>query len=197
MHGAARRYADIAGELADKQFPDLPGTPVRLVALALNDQALHLPGQLVGVAHRPPRAIGKRLEPFMLVAIEDLVAGLAGNPELPAHLAHALSLEKPSHKPKTFLHHRTLSPRHQHLPPQCEKCYPCVRYVLSPISQAAHLVFPIRAAYWVGPRSLLSHISAELTAGSIAKAQTASSPPKRTSAPKAVTRKRLSRLLGK
>ncbi len=28
-------------------------------------------------------------------------------------------------------------PRHQHLPPKGERCYPCVRYVLSPISQAA------------------------------------------------------------
>ena len=38
-------------------------------------------------------------------------------------------------KAQAFLHHRTLSPRHQHLPPNGEKCYPCVRYDLSPISQ--------------------------------------------------------------
>src|SRR5947209_6313731 len=34
-----------------------------------------------------------------------------------------------------FLRHRTLPPRHQHLPPNGEKCYPCVRNDLSPISQ--------------------------------------------------------------
>lgn len=56
-------------------------------------------------------------------------------PELPARLAHALSLEKACHKTKTFLHHRALSPGHQHLPPKSEKYYPCVQYDLSPISQ--------------------------------------------------------------
>src|SRR5690606_36677285 len=37
-----------------------------------------------------------------------------------------------------FLHNRTLSPRHQHLRPKSQKCYPCVRYETSPMSQAAH-----------------------------------------------------------
>ena len=52
-----------------------------------DDQALDLLRQLVGVAHRPPGAVAQRLEPVLLVAIEDLVAGLAGDAELPAHLA--------------------------------------------------------------------------------------------------------------
>ncbi|WP_310385482.1 hypothetical protein, partial [Rhizobium sp. 1399] len=36
--------------------------------------------------------------------------------ELPAHIAHAFALKQPGDKSKTFLHHRSLSPQHQHLP---------------------------------------------------------------------------------
>jgi hypothetical protein len=40
---------------------------------------------------------------------------------------------------QALLHHRTRFPRHQHLPPtKGEKCYPCVRYEVSPMSRAAH-----------------------------------------------------------
>ena len=71
---------------------------MRLVALEIDDQPLHLVRQLVGIAHRPARAIGKSIEPFLLVAIEDLVAGLAGNAEITAHLAHAFTVEKTGDK---------------------------------------------------------------------------------------------------
>ena len=67
---------------------------MQFVALEADDQLLHLTRQLVGIAHRPARAVGKRIEPLVLVAVEDLVAGLAGNAELAAHLAHAFALEK-------------------------------------------------------------------------------------------------------
>ena len=33
-----------------------------------------------------------------------------------------LALEQPGHKPQSFVHHRTLHPRHRH-PRQCERCY--------------------------------------------------------------------------
>src|SRR5436190_14408687 len=96
---------------------------MRLAAPVFEDQPLDLVGQLVGIAHRPARAIAQRLQPLVLVAIEYLVAGLARDAELPAHLAHAFSVEKASHETKTLFHHRTLSPRHQHLPPKSEMCY--------------------------------------------------------------------------
>ncbi len=47
---------------------------MRLLALAGDDELLDLRRQLVGVSHRPARAIGQRLEPMLLVPIEDLVA---------------------------------------------------------------------------------------------------------------------------
>jgi hypothetical protein len=77
---------------------DLSGAPVRLVALELDDQPLDLLGQRVGVAHRPPRTVAKGISPLGLVAVEDLVAGLARDPELPAHLAHALPVQKAGDK---------------------------------------------------------------------------------------------------
>jgi hypothetical protein len=77
MHRAFGRNADIAVELADQQLAYLPGAPVRLVLLGSHDHALDRVGQLVGISHRPTSPIGERLKAFILVAVEDLVAGLA------------------------------------------------------------------------------------------------------------------------
>src|SRR5215471_10240038 len=112
---------------------------MRLIALETDDQALDLCRQLIGIAYRPPRPVSQGLQPVLLVAIEDFVAGLARDAELATDIRHRLAIQKPSDKPQTLVHDRTLLPRHQHLPPKkSEKCYPCVRYDLSPMSQAAH-----------------------------------------------------------
>jgi len=71
---------------------------MRLVAFEIDDEPLHLVRQLVGIAHRPTRAIGQRIEPHFLVATVNFVAGLSGYPERPAHLAHAFALEKTGDK---------------------------------------------------------------------------------------------------
>ena len=96
--------------------------------------------QLVGVAHRPPRAIGQRLEPVLLVAIEDLVAGLARDAELPADIASSLS---PSSRRATNRRRSSITEHSFHgidtSRQKGEKCYPCVRYDLSPMSRVAHL----------------------------------------------------------
>jgi len=97
-------------------------------------------GWLVGIAHRPPRAIRQGLQPMLLVAIEDLVAGLARYAELPTQMAHLLAFQQASHKPQAFVHTRNHFPRHRHLPPAIAAgwCYPCVRYKTSPMSQVGH-----------------------------------------------------------
>lgn len=61
---------------------DLPpeGAGDGRLLLGCHDRPLDLIGQLVGVAHRPPRAVGERLQAIILVAVEDLVTGLARNP---------------------------------------------------------------------------------------------------------------------
>src|SRR6185295_5552248 len=58
-------------------------------------------------------------------------------------LGHGLALQQPGNETQAFFHDRTLLPGHCHLPPGPPvvaggKCYPCVRYVLSPMSRAAH-----------------------------------------------------------
>src|ERR1700761_374961 len=85
MHGALGRQAHVPRQLADQQFPDFARAPIGLVALEVDNQPLHGVRQLVGIAHRPAGAVAQRIDPFFSVAIEYLVAGLAGNAELPAH----------------------------------------------------------------------------------------------------------------
>src|SRR5258708_9442367 len=85
----------------------------------------------------PARAVGQRLETVFLVALEDLVAGLARNAERATDLAHRFAVQQPSDEPQALVHHRTLLPRHPSLPRKGERCYPCVRYDLSPMSRAA------------------------------------------------------------
>src|SRR5205085_8274319 len=77
-------------------------------------------------------------QPVLLVAIEYLVTGLTRYPEVPAHVRHCLAVQEAGDKAKAFFHDRTRFPRHQHLPRKGEKCYPCVRYEMSPMSRAAH-----------------------------------------------------------
>src|SRR6185312_9186541 len=86
----------------------------------------------------PPRSVGQGLQPVLPVAIENLVAGFAGYAELPTDLGHGFPIQKPGNKTKALFHYRTRFPRHPHLPQnKSGKCNPCVRYVLSPMPQAA------------------------------------------------------------
>src|SRR5689334_7976139 len=138
MDGALGRNPDVTVEPANQTHADLTSAPVRLLAFEADDQALELLRQLVGVADRPPRTVAQRLKPMFLVAIENLVAGFPGYSEIPAHVRHRLAVQQASDKPQALLHDRTRFPRHQHLPPKGEKCYPCVRYEVSPMSRVGH-----------------------------------------------------------
>src|SRR5262249_51403027 len=110
---------------------------MRLVAFEVDNQALDRLRQLVGGAHRPPRTVAQSFEPVVFVTVVNLVAGLPGDAELSAKLGHRLALEETGDEAKAFFHYRTLLPRHPHLPPKNGKCNPCVRYEVSPMSQAA------------------------------------------------------------
>lgn len=77
VDGALGRYAQVLVQAAKQQLADLARAPVRLLALEGEDQALDLGRQLLGIAHRSARAVAQRLEAVLLVAIEDLIAGLA------------------------------------------------------------------------------------------------------------------------
>ena len=65
---------------------------------------------------RPSTAIGKALDTTILVALEDLVTGLAGDIELAAEDGHLLAFEQPRYEPKSLIHLVTLLPRHFALP---------------------------------------------------------------------------------
>src|SRR6476660_3218845 len=109
-----------------------------LVLLGRDNQALDLGRQLVGVAHRPARAVAERLKAVLLVSGEDLVAGLSRDAEDATEITHRLAVQQVGDEPQALVHDRTLLPGHPHLPPSGGTCYPCVRYDLSPMSRAAH-----------------------------------------------------------
>jgi len=137
MDGARGRNAQVPVQAAYQPFPNLARPPMRLLPLQGNYQALDLGWQLVGIAYRPTRAVAQRLAAMLLVPHEDLVAGLAGDAKLPAHIGHRFAVEQLDDKSQALVHHRTLLPRHRHLPRKSGKCYPCVRYEVSPMSRVA------------------------------------------------------------
>jgi len=93
-----RMAALIAGRLPDKQFADLASTPVRPVLLRLDDQALDLFGQLVGIAYWTSRAVTQRLHALLSIAIVDLVPCLVRNPERATDLTRCFSVENTGNK---------------------------------------------------------------------------------------------------
>jgi hypothetical protein len=72
---------------------------------------------------------------------------LARYAEIPADLRHGLPVQQTGNKAQAFFHNRTRFPRHPHLPQnKSGKCNPCVRYEMSPMSQAAQPVGAPRLA---------------------------------------------------
>jgi len=90
MDGAFGRDGD-AGEPPEPALSDLTGAPAGVLALHVQDVVLHLKGKLVGLPKGTSAPIGQSLYPAFLVAIEDLVAGFAGDSELPAQFRHWLA----------------------------------------------------------------------------------------------------------
>jgi hypothetical protein len=86
-----------------------------------DNQSLNLGRERIGVMHRPAGAILKRSQPFLLAAIEDLVAGLPRYPELQAQIGHRFALDQTGDDPQTFFHCRTLFPWHPTPPAKSRK----------------------------------------------------------------------------
>src|SRR5437762_6525659 len=83
VDGADRRGLDIAMQ-PPELFADLRCAPTRAFPLELNDRLLDLGWQPVGVSVGPSTTIGESVEATVLVALVDLVAGLARDIELAA-----------------------------------------------------------------------------------------------------------------
>ena len=111
MDRADRRRMHIRIE-PGKPLPDLRCAPVRLILLQTHDLRLDLKGQLIGVPIWPARAIGQAFQPDLIVAGEDLVAGLARDAELPAQPRHLLPVQQPGDELEALIHRVTLLPGH-------------------------------------------------------------------------------------
>src|SRR5437879_9614878 len=77
MDGAFGRDRDV-GEPSDQALSDLTSAPAGVLALHVEDVVLYLKGKLVGIAKGTSAPVGESLYSALLVAIEDLVAGFAG-----------------------------------------------------------------------------------------------------------------------
>jgi hypothetical protein len=86
------------GEPAHEAFPDFASTPAGVLTLHVQDVVLHLEGELIRVPKGTSAPVRQPFHPTFLVAIENLVTGLAGNPELSAKFRHWLAGWPASHK---------------------------------------------------------------------------------------------------
>jgi len=94
-HGvhSADRWQLYIGVKPSQLLADLRCAPARAFLLQLHDELLHLEWKLVGLAVGSATPIGESFQPAALVAIKDLVAGLAGDIELAAQHRHLLPIE--------------------------------------------------------------------------------------------------------
>src|SRR5215472_4505555 len=90
MDGALGWYGN-TGEPAKQALTDFASTPAGVLALDVQNVVLYLKRKLVGVAIRTSASVRESLNAAFLIAIEDLVAGLAGDPKLPAKFRHRLA----------------------------------------------------------------------------------------------------------
>src|ERR1700731_2595014 len=67
---------------------------------------------------------------------------------MPNSLQSSAIASPASHKLQSFIHYRTLLPRHHSLPSKGRKCHLCVRYNVLPMSQVVHLA-QLRSSYVV------------------------------------------------
>src|SRR5215470_11446865 len=111
MDGAFGRDGN-AGEPASQALADFARAPAGVLTLHIQDVVLDLKRKLVCVTIGTPASVREPVNAAVLVAIEDLVAGFARNPKLTAQFRHGFTREPPSHKLQSFIHHRTLLPRH-------------------------------------------------------------------------------------
>src|SRR5918994_260199 len=101
-----------AGELLPELFADLGRAPAGILPLQAHDRGLKGRRQPIRLPVRSMAPVAKGLNAAVLVTVEDLVAGLAGNPELGAQRRHLLALEQAGDKSESLVHDVTLLPRH-------------------------------------------------------------------------------------
>src|SRR5215831_424275 len=136
MHGTDRRRLDVIVPPA-QLLADLGRTPARVLAPQPHDQRLDLNRQLVGLPVGPAAAVGQADRSEILVALKDLIAGLARDIELAAEHCHLLAAEEAGHEPDAFIHLGTLLPRHFALPQSAEVLPMCPERTVTHLSGRA------------------------------------------------------------
>src|SRR5688500_6301714 len=101
-----------AGELLPEFLSDLGRAPARILSLQTDDRRLNRCWEAIRLSVCAVAPIAKGLDATVFVAVEDLVAGLARNPELGAQRRHLFALEQAGDKPESLVHDVTLLPRH-------------------------------------------------------------------------------------
>src|SRR5439155_25725427 len=86
------------GEPTEQALANFASTPTGVLVLHVQNVVFHLEREFVGVAERTPASVGEPVNAAFLIAIEDLVTGLAGDSELPAQFRHWLAGEPASHE---------------------------------------------------------------------------------------------------
>jgi len=116
VDGAARRNLHLTGKATQQAFADLARAPVGFFPFEIQNGGLHLLRQLVGVTPGPAGTVGQSFQTVFLVAVKDFVTGFARDGELATERDHFLPVQQAPHKTNTFIHNRTLLPRHHFLP---------------------------------------------------------------------------------
>src|SRR6202158_5736076 len=134
MDGTFRRGWN-TGEPAQQALTNFASTPAGVLMLYVQDEIFDLERKSVGVAIRTSASVREPLHAAFLITLENLIAGLAGDAKLPAKFRHRFAAYPASHKLQSFIHYRTLLPRHNSLPLRGESvtyvsgtmCYLCLR----------------------------------------------------------------------
>jgi hypothetical protein len=92
MHGADRGGLNVA-VLASQLLADLRCSPAGMFTPQLHNPLLDLQRQPVGMPVRATTAVSETLQSAILIALVDLVAGLARDIEFPAQHGHFLAVE--------------------------------------------------------------------------------------------------------
>src|ERR1700745_4513642 len=87
-----------SGEPARQALADFASAPAGMLTLHIQEVVLDLKGKLVSVTIGTSAAVREPVNPALLVGIEDLEAGFARNPELPAQFRHGLTRHASSPK---------------------------------------------------------------------------------------------------
>src|SRR5260370_42131079 len=93
VDGAAGRNLHLTGKATQQAFADLACAPVGLLPFEVQDGGLYLLRQLVAITPGSARTVGQRFQTGFLVAVKDLVTGLARDGELSTQSRHFLPVQ--------------------------------------------------------------------------------------------------------